>query len=376
MTYRFVRRLAEGGFSEVFSVEDSASALPERLVLKRLTGEMSARREVREAFASEAEILRELRHTNIVTFRRCYFDEKGRVCLLMEEVSGEPLDTWVRRHAGRPDAVLEVFEHVLRAVDYLHHRPQPYLHLDLKPDNILVTAAGGRPKPVLIDFGIARRSGHSGLRAYTPPYAAPEQRGDARRPEETADVHALGQILAELLATLDLSETDAAALWQVAERARSRSPSARFSDAGQMGLAFRQARRSRSEPSPRPALPAFTAPRWLWPAAGAAALLLALAVLGLRGGSDMPFQQEPAGGGADEHIQQLIANARRAAHRGDFDHADGSYTRAKQLASRIENEEAARERAQELERLRHEIDLARRGVWLGGGSQFVQQEAP
>ena len=66
MTYRFLRRLSGGGFSDVFAVEDQASALSERLVLKRLNAEMSARPEVREAFASEAKILRELRHVNVV----------------------------------------------------------------------------------------------------------------------------------------------------------------------------------------------------------------------------------------------------------------------------------------------------------------------
>jgi eukaryotic-like serine/threonine-protein kinase len=376
MTYRFVRRLADGGFSEVFCVEDSASALSERLVLKRLTGEMSARREVREAFASEAEILRELRHANIVTFRRCYFDEEGRVCLLMEEVSGEPLDAWARRHAGNPDEVLEVFEQVLRAVDYLHHRPQPYLHLDLKPDNILVTAAGGRPKPMLIDFGIARRSGRPGLRAYTPPYAAPEQES-GRRLDEATDVHALGQILAELLTTIDLPAGVGDALAGVAQRARSRSRSARFTDAGQMGLSYRQARRLEPAAAPRASRPPLAAvPRWLLAAAGAAALTLGLVVVGSRGPSQGLLEQEPEGGTTDARVQRFIADARRATHNGRFDDADGAYSQAKQLASQIEDEVAARGLAHELERLRQEIDLARRGMWVGGGARLVLQEVP
>ncbi|MFP5287632.1 MAG: protein kinase domain-containing protein, partial [Thermoanaerobaculia bacterium] len=109
MSYRVLRQLAGGGFSEIFEVEDPASALPERLILKRLTAEMSARPDVQEAFSEEAKILRELKHPNIVTFRRCYFDDKRRICLLMEKVAGEPLDAWARRHASRPELVLDLF---------------------------------------------------------------------------------------------------------------------------------------------------------------------------------------------------------------------------------------------------------------------------
>lgn len=87
MSYQILRRLAVGGFSEIFEAEDRASALPERLILKRLTAEMSARPDVQAAFSEEAKILRELKHPNVVTFRRCYFDEQRRICLLSSLVA-------------------------------------------------------------------------------------------------------------------------------------------------------------------------------------------------------------------------------------------------------------------------------------------------
>ncbi len=59
MSYRVLRQLSGGGFSDVFEVEDPASALSECLILKRLNTEMSARPEVRTAFAEEAKLLRE-----------------------------------------------------------------------------------------------------------------------------------------------------------------------------------------------------------------------------------------------------------------------------------------------------------------------------
>ena len=379
MTYRVLQRLADGGFSEIFVVEDAASALPERLVLKRLNAEMSARPEVRDAFAAEAEILRELRHPNVVTFRRCYFDEQGRVCLLMEEVSGEPLDAWARRNAGDPDMVLDVFTDVLHAVDYLHRRPQPYLHLDLKPDNILVTSADGRPRPVLIDFGIARRSGSPGLRAYTPPYAAPEQRSGGRLGPQS-DVHALGQILTELVAPLDLGEEVAAPLAQVAQRARAPSPASRHADAGELGLHFRQARRAQSEP--QPPWTSIALPRPVWIAGGAAAAAAVLAVVAIVGllasrGGDEPAPSPPATtagevepAGAQEpsvtEVERLLAEARRAALDEQYDHADRSYMQAKRLASSLvhDDDDAQQEMALALEGVRRQIDLARERGWM------------
>ncbi len=277
MDYRIIARLPSGGFSEIFEVEDAAGALPERLILKRLNAEMSALPAVRAAFAEEARMLRELRHPNVVTFRRCHFDPQQRVCLLMEKVQGEPLDAWVRRHVDTPERVLDLFDQVLGAVDYLHHRASPFLHLDLKPDNVLVAPSPEGPQPVLIDFGIARRAGGQGLKAYTPPYGAPEQAAGGVLGCAT-DVYALGQILEEILAALRLRSPR---LQAVAAQARSTAPQRRYDDAGQMRLAYRRARRAvapvSEPPPPRAVKPGRGA--WLAISAGLALVVVAGAVI-------------------------------------------------------------------------------------------------
>lgn len=268
MHYQILSKLGEGGFSEVFEVRDPASALDEVLILKRLNAEMSRRPDVRRAFTREGEILSSLRHPNVVTFRRCYY-EGDHICLVMERVEGETLDVWLRKtlrenpvhgsERGRsaPDRstpgpgaeqVLDVFRQILEAVDHLHHRRTPLVHLDLKPENVLIRPASGDGRasgvrPVLIDFGIARGLGHGGLRAYTPPYAAPEQvHGE---PVGCAtDVYALGQILAEMLDPLSehLGQDGRGRLDPICERARRASPRRRYADAGEMLRAFRRAR--------------------------------------------------------------------------------------------------------------------------------------
>ena len=218
----------------------------------------------------------------------------------MEKVSGNTLDCWVQRHSSRPDAVLDLFERVLGAVDYLHHRPSPFLHLDLKPDNILVRSTPDDAQPVLIDFGIARRSGSSGLKAFTPPYGAPEQERSGRLDAAT-DVYALGQILRETLAALApaMPADIAAAVAAVAQRAAQIRGRDRYADAGQMRLALRQARRQAAvEPRrPRKWSEAFLhLPRRAW-LAGAAALAITAAIvvaLALSSGDEAAPPAKPA----------------------------------------------------------------------------------
>ncbi|HKV12907.1 MAG TPA: serine/threonine-protein kinase [Thermoanaerobaculia bacterium] len=371
MSYRVLKKLSGGGFSDVFEVEDPASALPERLILKQLNEEMSALPGVRAAFADEAKILRELRHPNIVTFRRCYFDENQRVCLLMEKVLGEPLDAWARRHASQPDLVLDVFSKILQAVDYLHHRPVPFLHLDLKPDNILVSPSAQGPQPVLIDFGIARRSGGKGLKAYTLPYGAPEQQAGTTLDCST-DVHALGQMLAEILDLLPLEDGPVRqGLAAVAAKARSTSRRARFADAGDLGLAFRNARRAQSAPAPGPleklALPRL--PRRALAAGGAAlALVLLVAVLWVAWpsspASDMAGDLPSDLSAIDVRRQfdDTLAKARHATRERQFDRAEQHFREAKVLQASLSlNPEEARAMDRELASLRNQIELVRLG---------------
>jgi serine/threonine protein kinase len=373
MSYRVLRQLPSGGFSDLFEVEDPASALPERLILKRLNSAMSARPAVRAAFADEAKILRELKHPSIVTFRRCYFDENQRVCLLMEKVVGEPLDAWAKRAAGRPEVVLDLFDQVLQAVDYLHHRPVPFLHLDLKPDNVLVASGSQVPQPVLIDFGIARRSGQQGLKAYTPPYGAPEQEAGGALDCST-DVFALGQILLELLVTLStLGDVPRQALAAVAEKATSRKRRERFPDAGAMRLGFRSARRIALKPKPgwsvngAARLSPASSRRFLFVGGGVLGMVV-LVVVGVASfTSDEPHRAMPeqvilSGEALEPRFDDLVLQAREATREGHFDRAEQIYREARLLIESTPAEkETSRVMERELAALRSQIDLVRHG---------------
>jgi hypothetical protein len=361
LSYKVLRRLADGGFSEIFEIEDPASALPEQLILKRLSAEMSARPAVRAAFAEEAKMLRELKHPNVVTFRRCYYDEEQRVCLVMEKIEGEALDRWARRHAAQPLTVLDLFDKVLSAVDYLHHRSSPLLHLDLKPENVLVTRIGGEHQPILIDFGIARRSGGAGLRAYTPPYGAPEQEAGGRLDCAT-DVYALGQILEEVLALLGPVSP---ALAAVAARAKNPSRSKRYADAGQMRVEFRRARTAvAAVPVRREAAHGFPLDRKVVIAAAAAlvavAVLVGAILVFFRPGEPAPVTAAVEVEDAGSRFTMLIQESERALREGHLDVAETCYKEARALVAEAPGERAGR-MADDLRTLRGQIDLVSQG---------------
>lgn len=116
----------------------------------------------------EAAMLEALDHPNIVRSLGT-----GRPAhLLMEFLEGPTLAALIRsRPRGRlgvSDA-MRVSIHLGAALAHSHARG--FVHLDVKPSNVIVV----RGRPVLFDFGVARRAGRLRRPTGTDPYMAPEQ---------------------------------------------------------------------------------------------------------------------------------------------------------------------------------------------------------
>lgn len=142
----------------------------------------------------EAHVLRALSHP--YTVRLLGLERPG--LLLMEFVEGPTLSRLIDearfRRLGVSDAV-RVAIHLAAALQHIHERG--YLHLDVKPANVLVTRGG---RPILFDFGSARPIGgrRPSYVVGTDPYIAPEEcRLEAVTP--AADVFSLGVSLYEML---------------------------------------------------------------------------------------------------------------------------------------------------------------------------------
>jgi serine/threonine-protein kinase len=192
-----------------------------------------------QRFAREGSILARLAHRNIARLIDAGV-AGNRPYLVLEYIDGEPIDDYCQRHALSTRARLELFLDVLAAVEHAHTRS--ILHRDLKPQNILVNAAG---EVKLLDFGIAKLidDAHAPIQATeltriggqpcTTSYAAPEQIQQGEVSTAT-DVYALGVLLYVLLSGRHPTLLrDASPLEQMREVVE-RQP-ARLSDAARAG---------------------------------------------------------------------------------------------------------------------------------------------
>lgn len=154
-------------------------------------------------FEREAGLLATLQHPAIPKIFD-FFEENGRVYLILELVQGKDLET-VLEDSGKPIDEIRVGRWACQICDvlsYLHrHDPEPIVFRDMKPSNVMVTADD---RIVLVDFGIARtlnRSDRKGTQIGTEGYSPPEQyRGKA---EPQGDLYALGATLHHLLTNND-----------------------------------------------------------------------------------------------------------------------------------------------------------------------------
>ena len=177
--------------SRVLDVYDCWSREREcRCIVKALRPDRLADAGARRRLLAEGRLLMELCHPGIV--RGYAVLRTPEPLVVMETLTGETLAHLVD-HRRRPLGARELAFLGLglgSAVGYLHR--EGYVHLDLKPSNIVAEA--GRAK--LIDLSIARRPGRAKPGVGTWCYMAPEQaRGGRVGPP--ADVWGIGVVLWE-----------------------------------------------------------------------------------------------------------------------------------------------------------------------------------
>ena len=193
--FKLKERIGEGGMGVVYRGEYAVNG--REVAVKMLPGDVTDE-VVLKRFEQELEILKELKHPNIV---RCF----GGVCenenrfYAMELVEGGSLEEELDRRGSFPWEQAVAYGREMAAALQASHE-KGIVHRDVKPGNFLKTKAG---RLKLSDFGLARidagrKITRAGKTAGTVLYMAPEQiRGKEITP--AADLYALGCVLYEMI---------------------------------------------------------------------------------------------------------------------------------------------------------------------------------
>ena len=159
--------------------------------LKRLKVEYAGDIRYQEALRKEFETGYRLEHPNLVRYLSLDKDS-----ILMEYVDGETLSQRLARNTdyfNEQKHTEKFVRQLLSALQYLHSHQ--VLHLDLKPDNILLTHINDDVK--LIDLGFCYTDAFVDTQGHTNAFAAPEQKAGGEV-DVRSDIYAFGKIL-ELL---------------------------------------------------------------------------------------------------------------------------------------------------------------------------------
>ncbi|KAF9971332.1 G2-specific serine/threonine protein kinase [Actinomortierella ambigua] len=198
-----------------------------RKVRRLADGKILARKEIdyrkmsireKEQLVSEVNILKDLKHPNIVDFIERVIDrEKSIIYIIMEYCEYGDLATVIRNHKEQnvpieEEYVWSILTQLVLALHECHcgtvtdpetklQKPRPVLHRDLKPDNVFLMS---KYSVKLGDFGLSRsltNPRHAFAQTFvgTPYYMSPELISEASYGPKS-DIWSLGCIIYELCA--------------------------------------------------------------------------------------------------------------------------------------------------------------------------------
>lgn len=196
--YSITRSITGGGMTKLYVAIDPQQM---RYVIRVLDPVVARERKSRNRFFHGGEVIARLnspqQHPNIVRFIKAGYENKTPYMVLEYVESRTLRDLLLYREPLLTDNVMVFIRQLANVIQYVHARG--FLHLDIKPENILIRPDG---RLVLIDFDLAlprkrffkKLANVSGTTAYVPPETLVNRTADER-----ADIYAFGICCYEML---------------------------------------------------------------------------------------------------------------------------------------------------------------------------------
>lgn len=172
------------------------------VAVKLIRPDLRGETHLRAWMLREARAANRVDHAHIIDIHDIGETDEGELYLVMEYLVGTPLSTELARGPMPINRAVDIIEQMGAALSRAHDLG--VVHRDLKSDNILLTARGGRKDFVkILDFGLAAlahdpRLAPKGAVFGTPEYMSPEQaRGEQAGPQ--SDLYALGVLFFEMM---------------------------------------------------------------------------------------------------------------------------------------------------------------------------------
>ena len=193
--YTLLRKLGEGGYSEVWLVEDTLADV--KCAIKIFLPSEQMNEQGLDVFKDEYKIIHNLNHPNLLKYNHLGI-YNGYPYLEMPFCDGGSAEQLIGKCDER--TCWQFLHDVAAGLAHLHSQNPPIIHQDIKPDNILISQGDY----VITDFGISlnTQSGEDdeGVVKGTKPYMPPEKFSEGYSgPIMAGDIWALGVSAFELI---------------------------------------------------------------------------------------------------------------------------------------------------------------------------------
>ncbi|MBU8901479.1 MAG: protein kinase [Victivallales bacterium] len=192
-----IKKLGTGSTGIVFQVKKNNANYALKILRSDLAPEMNQLQRGGR-FLSEAKILSNIKHSNIVEIYDYGFSDNYMPYILMEFINGKPLTKIIKKNSINLKERLKIFVQICKAIQFIHKNK--VLHRDIKPGNIMIS---DDLTVKLTDFGLAHIIDmHNPISEIkisgSPAYMSPEAFSETDTIDHHSDIFSLGILGYEL----------------------------------------------------------------------------------------------------------------------------------------------------------------------------------